>query len=85
MIFFFFQKRFSKNENIHPLAFLSFGQGPRNCICNKFVLIFIKMLLIKTLRLYEIHATSKTPTSLDYIEGFIRVPKQAILIKIKKR
>ena len=55
--------RFSKEAKIdrHPMAFLGFSQGPRNCIGLRFALLELKVGLIKILKEYEILACADTP------------------------
>ena len=48
----------------HIMAFLGFGQGPRNCIGLRFALIENKIALTKLLPLYEFVACDETPRTL---------------------
>lgn len=55
--------RFSKEakSDRHPMSFLGFSQGPRNCIGLRFALLELKVGLIKILKEYEIMACADTP------------------------
>lgn len=81
----FYPPRFSPEIKRHPLAFMSFGQGPRNCIGMKFALIEMKIALIKILQKYEITKGPNTPESFNYIEGFVRLPDRPINVILKER
>lgn len=48
-------------------------------------MIEMKMALIKLLRQFEIHATTKTPQKLTYIEGIVRSACEPIIVQFKKR
>ena len=48
----------------HIMAFLGFGQGPRNCIGLRFALIENKIALTKLLPLYEFVACADNPRTL---------------------
>ena len=56
-------ERFSKEakNDRHPMSFLGFSQGPRNCIGLRFALLELKVGLIKILKEYEIVACADTP------------------------
>lgn len=51
----------------------------------KFAQIEIKLALIKILKNYEMTPTESTLDKLDYMEGFVRSPKQSINVIFKKR
>ena len=81
----FYPERFSRNIKRNPLAFMAFGNGPRNCIGMKFALIELKIALVKLLLNFEIHPTKSTGDKIELIEGVIRSPKNGINIHLKKR
>ncbi|CAF1107006.1 unnamed protein product [Adineta steineri] len=68
----------------HPMAFLAFGAGPRNCIGMRFALIEIKMFLTRLLREYTILPGEHLESNLNIHEAFAIVP-EAIWIKLVKR
>ena len=47
-----------------PLAFMTFGAGPRNCIGTRFVFLEIKLLLASILSKYRFVTCEKTPVSI---------------------
>ncbi|CAF0763222.1 unnamed protein product [Adineta steineri] len=68
----------------HPMAFLAFGVGPRNCIGMRFALIEMKMFLTRLLREYTILPGEHLESNLNIHEGFGIAP-EAIWIKLVKR
>ncbi|CAF4254079.1 unnamed protein product, partial [Adineta steineri] len=68
----------------HPMAFLAFGAGPRNCIGMRFALIEMKMFLTRLLREYTILPGEHLESNLNIHEAFAIVP-EAIWIKLVKR
>ncbi len=81
----FYPKRFSPEFKRNQLAFMGFGQGPRNCIGMKFALQELKLALVKLLTNYEIAAGPSTPKELEFTEGVVRVPKNGVRVIFKKR
>ncbi|CAF1188947.1 unnamed protein product [Adineta steineri] len=58
----FIPERFLPAEKAkrHPMAFLSFGEGPRNCIGMRFALVEAKLGIVRALRLVEFERCEKT-------------------------
>lgn len=81
-------ERFNQ-ENLtarHPMAFLPFGEGPRNCIGIRFALIEIKLALAKMLMRYKFTLDrSKTDVPLEFSKtNFMLAPAKNIFINISK-
>lgn len=50
----------------HPMAFLAFGSGPRNCIGARFGRLQSRIGLASLLRKFRFKTCSKTPAVLEY-------------------
>lgn len=81
----FYPLRFSTEFKRNKLAFMSFGNGPRNCIGMKFALNEMKIALAKLVQTFEIKATENTPDKLEFVEGTVRQPKNGVFVLLKKR
>lgn len=79
--------RFSPDESKkrHPLAFIPFGDGPRNCIGLRFGLMQTRVGLATMLKNYEFSPCPKTsnPLTLSY-EPLILTPEGGLWLSIKK-
>nr|XP_032525517.1 cytochrome P450 9e2-like isoform X1 [Danaus plexippus plexippus] len=55
-------ERFSKENRhlIHPIAYMPFGLGPRNCIGSRFALCELKLLVYQILLNFDLSPTKKT-------------------------
>lgn len=81
----FCPSRFSPEHKRNPLAFASFGLGPRNCIGMKFAFQELKFSLVKLLKKYEIVAGPDFPQKLEFSEGAVRSPKNGVSVVFKPR
>jgi len=56
-------ERFSEEatQSRHPMVYLPFGDGPRNCIGSRFAIFQTKIALVKMLRNYKFETCEKTP------------------------
>ena len=78
----FHPERFATKR--HPLAWVAFGAGPRNCIGMRFALAEIKMTIISLLRKYTVLPLSTTQTDLDLVELVTISPKR-VPIRLEER
>ncbi|XP_076635164.1 cytochrome P450 6A1-like [Colletes latitarsis] len=80
-------ERFNEEEKStrHPMHFLSFGDGPRNCVGARFAIYQTKIGLIKMLQNYKVDVCEKTeiPYELNPY-SFILTPKSGLYLKITK-
>ncbi|KZC12362.1 PREDICTED: cytochrome P450 6a2-like [Dufourea novaeangliae] len=69
----------------HPMAYLPFGDGPRNCIGARFAVTQTKLGLIKILRNHKVDVCEKTEIPYEFDPGaFLLAPKNGIYLKISK-
>ena len=78
----FFPERHSTRR--HPMAFMAFGQGPRNCIGARFGLMEIKLCLSRLLQRFIILPTKKTESNFIIRETLVIEP-DAVYIQLKQR
>lgn len=80
-------ERFSDDEvNLrHPMLFLPFGDGPRNCIGARFADYQTKVGLIKILKNYKVDVCEETPIPYENnVNSFLLRPKEGIPLKFIK-
>lgn len=68
----------------HPMAYFSFGAGPRQCVGMRFALIEMKMLLTRLLRDYTM-LPSKDLERKFTIQEQAAITPEAVWIKLVKR
>ncbi|XP_029175229.1 cytochrome P450 6j1-like [Nylanderia fulva] len=69
----------------HPMHYLPFGDGPRNCIGARFAVHQTKLGLIKILQNYKIETCEKTQIPyINHPKTFLLTPSRGIYLKINK-
>ncbi|CAF4004958.1 unnamed protein product [Rotaria sp. Silwood1] len=80
----FYPERFVTKR--HPLAWIPFGIGPRNCVGMRFALIEMKVVLVRLLKIYSIVACDEqTHQSIDELEEFIVIAPKKLIIRLHRR
>ncbi|CAF4002136.1 unnamed protein product, partial [Rotaria sordida] len=79
----FYPERFATKR--HPLAWIPFGSGPRNCVGMRFALMQMKLVLIRLLKTYSVIECGKqTHRSTEELDEIVTIaPKNVIKIKHK--
>ncbi|CAF4625554.1 unnamed protein product [Rotaria sp. Silwood1] len=78
----FYPERFATKR--HPLAWVAFGAGPRNCVGMKFALAEIKIAIIRLLQKYTIVPSSLANENLELVELVTIAPKQ-LTVRLEPR
>ncbi|CAF3703793.1 unnamed protein product, partial [Rotaria sordida] len=74
----FYPERFATKR--HPLAWIPFGSGPRNCVGMRFALMQMKLVLIRLLKTYSVIECGKqTHRSTEELDEIVTIaPKNVI-------
>ncbi|XP_033107045.1 cytochrome P450 3A24-like [Anneissia japonica] len=79
--------RFTKEEKEkrHPMAWIPFGHGPRNCIGMRFALLVVKFALTSIFQKYKVVPVAETPVPLVSKDFGRILPNSGIPLGFEKR
>lgn len=68
----------------HPMTWLAFGDGPRNCVALRFGMMQTRIGLVTLLKNFEFTLAARTPVPLHYlVHTFTLMPRGGIYLNIK--
>ncbi|CAD7079493.1 unnamed protein product [Hermetia illucens] len=79
--------RFSPEQvhNRHPVAFLGFGDGPRNCVGLRFGRMQSRIGLVTLLKNYRFRPCEKTTIPMEFVDGIpLLAPKHGMYLTVEK-
>lgn len=80
----FHPERFATKR--HPMAWIPFGAGPRNCIGMRFSLLEMKMLLVRLLKTYTvIDCGEKTRRPFKDMDEIVVIAPKEVIVRIQRR
>ena len=80
----FHPERFATKR--HPMAWIPFGAGPRNCIGMRFALLEMKMLLVRLLKTYTIiDCGEETRKPFENLKEIIVVSPKEVIVRLQRR
>lgn len=69
----------------HPMSFLSFGEGPRSCIGERFGMMQTRLGLIAILKYFRVEPTARTPIPVKISPtGFVLMMQGELYLRLTK-
>ena len=80
----FHPERFATKR--HPMAWIPFGAGPRNCVGMRFSLVEMKMLLVRLLKTYTLlECGERTRLPFKNLEEILVITPKEVVIQLQRR
>ncbi|CAF3845010.1 unnamed protein product [Rotaria sordida] len=80
----FYPERFTTKR--HPLAWVPFGAGPRNCVGMRFALMEMKIVLVRLLKIYSIiDCGEQTRQSIEQLEEMKVIAPKNMIVRLQRR
>ena len=80
----FYPERFATKR--HPMAWIPFGVGPRNCVGMRFSLVEIKMLLIRLLKTYTlVECGDRTRQPFQNLQETLVIAPTEVIVQLRRR
>jgi cytochrome P450 len=80
----FYPERFMTKR--HPMAWIPFGVGPRNCVGMRFALMEIKMVVVRLLKTYSLMGCGdQTQKSVENLKDYIVVAPENVIVRVQRR
>ncbi len=80
----FHPERFATKR--HPMAWMPFGAGPRNCVGMRFALMELKLILVRLLKTYSIiSCDEQTRKPFENLKEYLVIKPDEVIIRLQRR